>query len=254
MLIVEPPRKASTSLAFSLLSESGKPLLGRDALLSLSVLESHFSLNRRGPVAIVGIVVVQCTVVPRVANTHIVGVASVGSAEGQTTVPGRSHIVISLFLLCKKRLVLSPLRFKPCLNHVFGLCRKTCPELRSIVGNLAFDIADINHSVQNVEMPYRLFHKIEPYIRILAAFYLDRVRPYDTDVCTAGGIPDRFCHQPPLILRKDFIILHSVVCVFDQLLTCLEALELSLISVAFSYCHVAPFPALTGGIGRFRLR
>ena len=66
---------------FSLLSETGNELLERVALLSISVLESHNSLDRRNPVTIVGIVVVQCTTVARVADAHVVGVASVGSPQ-----------------------------------------------------------------------------------------------------------------------------------------------------------------------------
>lgn len=69
-----------SSLTVSLLSDAGNRFLARDALLSLSVLETRFSLNRGDPVAIVGIVVVQSATVPRVADTHVVGVPNVGSA------------------------------------------------------------------------------------------------------------------------------------------------------------------------------
>lgn len=81
-------------MAFSLLSEAGSKLLARDALLSLSVLETRYSPNRRGPVAIVGIVVVQSTAGASVADSHIVGVASVGRPEQHQPAPG-SHVVYS---------------------------------------------------------------------------------------------------------------------------------------------------------------
>ena len=51
------------------------------------------SPNRRGPVAIVGIVVVQGSTVPGVANAHVVGVGGVGSAPKAP--PERGKIVNS---------------------------------------------------------------------------------------------------------------------------------------------------------------
>lgn len=45
------------------------------------VLESDGSHNRRDPIGIVGIVVVQRTTITRVADSHIVGVGSVRSAK-----------------------------------------------------------------------------------------------------------------------------------------------------------------------------
>ena len=78
------------SSIFSLLSETGKPLLAGDALLSPKVLESHHSPNRRDPVTIVGIVVVQCAVITSVANPYIVGVTSVGSAVNHNVL-ARGH-------------------------------------------------------------------------------------------------------------------------------------------------------------------
>ena len=71
------PFPALPSSAFSLLSETGRSLLARDALLSLPVLVSHYSPNRADPVAIVGIVVVQGSTIPCVDDTHIVGVPGV---------------------------------------------------------------------------------------------------------------------------------------------------------------------------------
>lgn len=84
-----------TSFIFSLLSETGKSLLAGAALLSPKVLESHYSPNRRGPGSIVGIVVVQCAVIARVANPYIVGVTSVGSAVNHNVLGPRSQIAIS---------------------------------------------------------------------------------------------------------------------------------------------------------------
>ena len=73
-----PPFRALTSMAFSLRSETGKSLLARDVLLSLPVLESHYSPNRAHAVTIVGIVVVQGSPIPGVDDPDIVGVPSVG--------------------------------------------------------------------------------------------------------------------------------------------------------------------------------
>jgi len=84
-------------VAFSLLSDAGRKLLAGDALLSQSVLETRYSPNRRGPVAIVGIIVVQSATVPRVADTHIVGVASVGSAE-QPASPGATYSLLPIMI------------------------------------------------------------------------------------------------------------------------------------------------------------
>ena len=44
------------------------------------VVETHYSPNRRRPVGIVGIVVVQRSTVPCVTDTDIVGIGSIGSA------------------------------------------------------------------------------------------------------------------------------------------------------------------------------
>lgn len=84
---------ASASFSFSLLSETGRTLLARDARLSLTVLESGYSPNRGDPVAIVGIVVVQSPVIPSVANSDIVGVTSVGRAVNPS---GIKRIAFSL--------------------------------------------------------------------------------------------------------------------------------------------------------------
>ena len=80
----------------SLLSDkdAGDQLLAGDAQLSLSVVETRYSPNRRNRVGIVGIVVVQRTTVARVANPDIVGVPSVGSTERPAQ---RSQIVGSLW-------------------------------------------------------------------------------------------------------------------------------------------------------------
>ena len=84
--------------------KTGSKLLERDALLSHMVLETHYSLDRGRPVAIVGIVVVQRTTVARVANPHIVGIASVRSAEPQnkptSTRVTNSLLPIGIFFLC----------------------------------------------------------------------------------------------------------------------------------------------------------
>lgn len=72
------------STAFSLLPEAGSKLLAGDALLSLTVLKTHVSPNRGGPVSIVGIVVVQRTTVARVANANIVGVPGARSPAKTT--------------------------------------------------------------------------------------------------------------------------------------------------------------------------
>lgn len=83
------------STAFSLLSDAGSTLLAGDALLSLLLLETHYSPNRGDRVAIVGIVVVQRTTVARVADAHIVGVPGVRS-PANTQAP-RRNVVYSLW-------------------------------------------------------------------------------------------------------------------------------------------------------------
>lgn len=80
-LIDGSSRRMPPSVPVSLLTDAGSKLLAREALLSLSVLETHYSPNRRDRVGIVGIVVVQRTTVARVANAHVVGVPGVRSPK-----------------------------------------------------------------------------------------------------------------------------------------------------------------------------
>ena len=96
--LIETAQTAFSSLPFSLLVEIGNLLLAGDALLSQkTVFVTHCSPNRRGPVGIVGIVVVHCPVIRCVANANIVGVTGVGSAENPNVPTPRSRIADSLF-------------------------------------------------------------------------------------------------------------------------------------------------------------
>ena len=89
-----------SSVPVSLLTDAGSKLLAREALLSLLVLETHYSPNRRDRVGIVGIVVVQLSTVARVANANVVGIPGVRSPKQRNPQAPRSHVACSLNGFC----------------------------------------------------------------------------------------------------------------------------------------------------------
>lgn len=114
---------AAVHRPFSLLADAGDRLLAGDALLSVTVLETHYSPNRSHPVAIVGIVIVQCPTVACVANPDIVGVARVGRPQPITTRPrGRCSLSPMLFSFLKILFVLLFVGLKPRFHKVLRGC------------------------------------------------------------------------------------------------------------------------------------
>ena len=89
-----------SSVPVSLLTDAGSKLLAREALLSLLVLETHSSPNRRDRVGIVGIVVVQLSTVARVANANVVGIPGVRSPKQRNLQAPRSHVACPLNGFC----------------------------------------------------------------------------------------------------------------------------------------------------------
>lgn len=147
------------SVPVSLLTDAGSKLLAREALLSLSVLETHCSPNRRDRVGIVGIVVVQLSTVARVANANVVGIPGVRSPKQRNLQAPRSHVVCSLNGFVKVFRIISPIGFQHPFREILRGCCQFCPEFASIIGNLSLDVHRVDTGTERIQMSYGFFQK-----------------------------------------------------------------------------------------------
>ena len=109
-----------------------------------SVLETHYSPNRRDRVGIVGIVVVQLSTVARVANANVVGIPGVRSPKQRNLQAPRSHVVCSLNGFVKVFRIVSPIGFQHPFREILRGCCQFRPKFTSVIGDFAFDVHGIN--------------------------------------------------------------------------------------------------------------
>ena len=140
------------SVPVSLLTDAGSKLLAREALLSLSVLETHYSPNRRDRVDIVGIVVVQLSTVARVANANVVGIPGVRSPKQRNLQAPRSHVACSLNCFIEKFCIISPIGFQHPLREILRGCCQFRPKFTSVIGDFSFDVHRVDTGAERIQM------------------------------------------------------------------------------------------------------
>ena len=137
------------SVPVSLLTDAGSKLLAREALLSLSVLETHYSPNRRDRV---GIVVVQLSTVARVANANVGGTPGVRSPKQRNLQAPRSHVVCSLNCFGKVFRIISPIGFQHPFREILCGCCQFRPKFTFVIGDFSFDVHCVDTGTERIQM------------------------------------------------------------------------------------------------------